>query len=206
MIKSKSWHLRDKAVIAGMSRRIESVYVSQNEYLPAKSTTVVHLPVDNVNNQEIAIKSLVAYLNSPTATELMLEVNGKIGMAGDYITINKNIIKNIPYNSHLFCNKDLAESHDLLVGQYDLLDSLKDKFISVTKPFFQAGNFKKISNSWFNLQIDKIMESLDPSVEIQKREQIYTYILNLKKEFNSILNKIEKLEDSVDKIISSSFE
>ena len=100
-----------KIIIAGMSSSIESFLDITGEYLAGKSTSII---IDTVEN----LKAYLAILNSKVVHFYINHVYNSLKMAGGYLNITPEIIKNIPIPFNLI-NPLIIDAVDLIIKEND---------------------------------------------------------------------------------------
>lgn len=80
---------KSKLIIAGMAKTFETFFDSKGEYLAGKSTTII---LENKRN----LKYILALLNSKVLTFYLNYVFHSLKMAGGYLNIGNEILRNCP--------------------------------------------------------------------------------------------------------------
>ena len=81
--------VKEKIIIAGMTKKIESVLDSDGEFLAGKSTTIIE-------TQKVNLKFIIGILNSKLLTFIYKNIFKSLSLAGGFLRIGTPQIKELP--------------------------------------------------------------------------------------------------------------
>ncbi|MDR3298277.1 MAG: N-6 DNA methylase [Candidatus Nomurabacteria bacterium] len=192
-MKEKNWYNVDKIIIAGMAIRLEACWSRNNEYLPAKSTTVVY----SKDGDSTKLKALLVLLNSRYLSFIFRQENGQLSMAGGYMNINKNNISSIQIPI-ILNQKALSDIADRMIDlSYESLHKKYDFQQLVTTEFGKI----KLPNNWWDLDFASFVTSIKIKLTLDKKDEL----LPIWKKYQSVLSnlstQISDLNTQIDTLI-----
>ncbi|WP_373463148.1 MULTISPECIES: Eco57I restriction-modification methylase domain-containing protein [Chryseobacterium] len=136
-----------KIIIAGMSSTIEAFLDVKGEYLAGKSTSII---TDTIEN----LKVYLAILNSKVVHFYVNQIYNSLKMAGGYLNITPEIIKNIPI--------PLEYKNSKLIDIVNLI-------ISNDSPSYYIEELNKVTFKLYNLTYEEV-KIIDVDFSLSKQE------------------------------------
>ncbi|MGC4128622.1 MAG: TaqI-like C-terminal specificity domain-containing protein [Bergeyella sp.] len=136
-----------KIIIAGMSSAIEAFLDVKGEYLAGKSTSII---TDTIEN----LKVYLAILNSKVVHFYVNQIYNSLKMAGGYLNITPEIIKNIPIPTE--------HKNSKLIDIVNLI-------ISNDSPSYYIEELNKVTFKLYNLTYEEV-KIIDPDFSLSEQE------------------------------------
>lgn len=196
-LKKKEWHNLSKIIIAGMALRLEATYSRADEYLPAKSTTVIYSKDDN----DTAIKSLLALLNSKYASYLFRQENSQLSMAGGYMNVNARNLGDLQIPVSVIDNEMLANYADKMLELSVELQKKTHGFKQLVMGEFDIDRWATKINKWWVLDFIEFIKLLKIKLSLQQKDELLQLFEKYKSECAELDSKIKKTEQEINSLV-----
>lgn len=196
-LKEKEWHRLNKIIVAGMALRIEATYSHGDEFLPAKSTAVIY----SMDGDDMALKSLLALLNSRYISYLFKQENSQLSMAGGYMNVNAGNVADIQVPPEVTTNEYLAKSADNILELSVKLQYTDNGFKQIVASEFEIEKWPTKLNRWWTLDFTDFIKLLKVKLSLAQKDELLQLFNKYRVGLNSLDNEIQTTDHEIDQLV-----
>jgi hypothetical protein len=191
--------LSPKIVIAGMTKRIEAVYVED----PLALGVGVYGIYGFAGYEPYAV---TAVLNSTFMSNYLRERFHDKHLAGGYLAINKSTIEQLPMtDQEIMLETDLTDLSKLLHNYRPMLSRWSKRFETLLRSEFGLSTWPRSLAAWWNLTFDDFVTRLKKNLSLAQKDELLDIFEKYCEEAHKLVDEIERAEQRVDEIVYNLF-
>lgn len=188
-----------KIVIAGMTRRIEAVYVEEPLALGVGAYGIYGL----AGYEPYAV---TAVLNSTFMSSYLREKFHDKHLAGGYLAINKSTIEQLlMLDKEVLVETNLTDLSRFLHHHRPMLSRLSRRFETLIRSEFGLRTWPRSLSAWWNLSFDDFTRNLKRRLSLTQKDELLTIFEKYCEDAHKLVIEIERAEQRVDEIVYSLF-
>lgn len=166
---TKTWHAKDKVIIAGMANTIEGCFSKGAELFPAIPTVVVTAKEES----DLSAMAALGLVNSEPFRARFIDSNRLNAMAGGYITVTRNNIGECQIPSALpRKSDDLASMATLVYEAATELSSITVALKKLVESEYGSEAWTTRLKTWWDLDFAKFTKAIGTKLSVSQKNQL----------------------------------